>query len=187
MPPVLLWLGATLGIVWSTLEELQRELLVDLLNTRGTLVPMMVVVLFGALAFALRALIQHFIETAAPLAEEGMVLVRTSVARSLPAQGSAENRSITEVVNQLVAQRARLGSKMDARVREASRAIEQEKIRLAALMAELTQSVVVCNLDGQHPALQPTCAPAVSCALASPRGGRWRRADRPGSFDLHGV
>jgi DNA polymerase-3 subunit epsilon len=53
------------------------------------------------------------------------------------------------VVNQLVAQRTRLTSEMDARVREASRDIEQEKIRLAALMAELTQSVVVCNLDGR--------------------------------------
>ena len=146
---VLLWLGATAGIVWSTLDEAQRERMLDLLSTRGTLVAMMVVVLFGALAFTVRALIQHFIEPAAQLAEEGMVLVRTDVARSLPPQGSAENRALTEVVNQLVAQRTRLGSEMDARVQEASRDIEQEKIRLAALMAELTQSVVVCNLDGR--------------------------------------
>ncbi len=38
---------------------------------------------------------------------------------------------------------------MAAQVREASRGIEQERSRLAALMAELTQSVVVCNLDGR--------------------------------------
>ena len=48
---VLLWLGATVGIVWSTLDEPQRERTADLLDTRGTLVAMMVVVLFGALAF----------------------------------------------------------------------------------------------------------------------------------------
>jgi nitrogen fixation/metabolism regulation signal transduction histidine kinase len=35
------------------------------------------------------------------------------------------------------------------RVQEASREIEQERSRLAALMAELSQSVVVCNLDGR--------------------------------------
>jgi DNA polymerase-3 subunit epsilon len=34
-------------------------------------------------------------------------------------------------------------------VQEASREIEQERSRLAALMAELSQSVVVCNLDGR--------------------------------------
>lgn len=146
---VLLWLGATACIVWSTLDAPQRELMTDLLGARGTLVAMMVVVLFGVMAFALRALIRHFIEPTAQLAEEGMVLVRTDVDRSLPAQGSAENRAVTSVINQLVAQRTRLREDMDARVKEASHNIEQEKSRLAALMAELTQSVVVCNLDGR--------------------------------------
>ena len=32
---------------------------------------------------------------------------------------------------------------------EASRGVEQERNRLAALMSELTQSVLVCNLDGR--------------------------------------
>lgn len=34
-------------------------------------------------------------------------------------------------------------------MQEAARGIEQERSRLAALMSELTQSVVVCNLDGR--------------------------------------
>ncbi|MBA4214610.1 MAG: DNA polymerase III subunit epsilon [Polaromonas sp.] len=146
---VLLWAGLTVGIVWSTLDTEQRRLLEDLLATRGTLVMMMVVVLVGALALAVRAFAGHFVEPLARLAEEGMVLVRSDVARNLPAQGSAENRAVTGVINQLVAQRTRLRDEMDLRVQEASRDIEQEKSRLAALMAELTQSVVVCNLDGR--------------------------------------
>lgn len=146
---VLLWAGLTVGIVWSTLDTEQRRLLEDLLATRGTLVVMMVVVLVGALALAVRAFAGHFVEPLARLAEEGMVLVRSDVARNLPAQGSAEIRAVTGVINQLVAQRTRLRDEMDLRVQEASRDIEQEKSRLAALMAELTQSVVVCNLDGR--------------------------------------
>ncbi len=146
---VLLWLGLTWAIMGSTLDEAERHLLAGIVVSRGTLVAMMGVVLLGALAFAVRALVDHFIEPAAQLAEEGMVLVRTDVARVLPAQGSAENRALTEVINQLVVQRTRLRQDMDARVLEASRDIAQEKGRLAALMAELTQSVVVCNLDGR--------------------------------------
>ncbi|MDP2018662.1 exonuclease domain-containing protein [Hydrogenophaga sp.] len=146
---VLVWLGLTLAIVWSTLDGGQRQLLASTLASRSTLMAMMAVVLLGALAFAVRALFGHFIEPAAQLGEEGMVLVRTGVARALPARGSAENRALTEVINQLVAQRTRLRQDMDARVLEASQDIEQEKSRLAALMAELTQSVVVCNLDGR--------------------------------------
>src|SRR4029450_11063361 len=38
---------------------------------------------------------------------------------------------------------------IEHKVREASQDIEQERSRLAALMAELSQSVVVCNLDGR--------------------------------------
>ena len=46
-------------------------------------------------------------------------------------------------------QRTALRADIDAKVREASRDVEQERSRLAALMSELTQSVVVCNLDGR--------------------------------------
>ena len=38
---------------------------------------------------------------------------------------------------------------MAQKVAEASQRIDQERSRLAALMSELTQSVVVCNLDGR--------------------------------------
>ena len=50
---------------------------------------------------------------------------------------------------QLVLQRNALREGIEAKVAEASREVEQERNRLAALMAELSQSVVVCNLDGR--------------------------------------
>jgi DNA polymerase-3 subunit epsilon len=49
----------------------------------------------------------------------------------------------------LVSQRTRLREDMAQKVAEASQRIDQERGRLAALMSELTQSVVVCNLDGR--------------------------------------
>ena len=67
---VLVWMGLTAGIVWSTLDAQERRSLSDLLNPRSTLVAMMIVALFGALAFAVRALVGHFVEPVAQLAEE---------------------------------------------------------------------------------------------------------------------
>ena len=58
-------------------------------------------------------------------------------------------RGLAQVINELVRQRAQLRDDIAAQVEEASRDIEQERSRLAALMSELTQSVVVCNLDGR--------------------------------------
>ncbi|MBL8342658.1 MAG: 3'-5' exonuclease [Rubrivivax sp.] len=62
---------------------------------------------------------------------------------------SAGSRALAAAVGDLVAQRDALRSEIAERIAEGSREVEQEKGRLAALMAELQQSVVVCNLDGR--------------------------------------
>jgi DNA polymerase-3 subunit epsilon len=71
------------------------------------------------------------------------------VQREIEGEGSAETRALAAVINRLARQRDALRADIDAQVLEASRSALQERNRLAALMAELTQSVVVCNLDGR--------------------------------------
>ncbi len=83
------------------------------------------------------------------LAEEVQVLVATDAPPRLQGTGSAGSRALAQQVGALVLQRNALREDIEARVAEASRAVAQERNRLAALMAELTQSVVVCNLDGR--------------------------------------
>ncbi len=52
-------------------------------------------------------------------------------------------------VNRLADQRDALRRDVEAQIQRAKTSIEEEKNRLAALMSELSQSVVVCNLDGR--------------------------------------
>ena len=146
---VALWLTLIAALLWATLDEVQREQALSMLVPRATLLVLMGVVFLAGAALAVRALLSYFVEPAAQLAEEVGVLVNTEVDRVLPVRGSAETRALTELINRLVAQRAHMRRDMDARVRAVSQDIEEEKSRLAALMAELTQSVVVCNLDGR--------------------------------------
>jgi DNA polymerase-3 subunit epsilon len=54
-----------------------------------------------------------------------------------------------EAINALAAQRDRWRDDVQTQVAQASQSIQQERNRLAALMSELSQSVVVCNLDGR--------------------------------------
>ena len=63
--------------------------------------------------------------------------------------GNADVRGLAQVIDTLVRQRTELRGDIAAKIQEASRNVEQERSRLAALMSELTQSVVVCNLDGR--------------------------------------
>lgn len=54
-----------------------------------------------------------------------------------------------EAINALATERDRWRDGVQSQVDQASQSIQQERNRLAALMSELSQSVVVCNLDGR--------------------------------------
>lgn len=64
------------------------------------------------------------------------------------AQSPALQR-LGEAINTLAAERDRWRDDVHTQVAQASQSIQQERNRLAALMSELSQSVVVCNLDGR--------------------------------------
>lgn len=145
----LAWLGATGGLIWSTLEPQDRASILNTLGTRVMFLIMMWGVSLFAVAFALRWLVAYFMTAPARLFEEAQVLLGTDVKRQLTPTGSIENRNLTGLINQLVQQREGLREEMDVRVQEAAQNTELEKNRLGALMSELTRSVVVCNLDGR--------------------------------------
>jgi DNA polymerase-3 subunit epsilon len=106
--------------------------------------------LAAAAGTALRRAYLRHVRGAAQLAEEAQALLAADVQRELTLErGSSGVGALAVVINQFAAQRAALRDDVAEQVRAASRSVEQERNRLAALMAELTQSVVVCNLDGR--------------------------------------
>lgn len=144
-----LWaLGGT-ALFAATLDHSERAALGALLEPRAALLLLGWLVLSGVLGWLSRAAYLRWVAAAARLAEEAQVLLAADVERAIEPQGSAETHALAEVINRLAQQRSGLRADVAAQVREASRGVEQERNRLAALMAELTQSVVVCNLDGR--------------------------------------
>ena len=155
---VLLLLGVAGGALFAaTLDADERSALTALLAPRGALL------VFGwlllAVAFGWLGRFAYLRWVAAPLrlAERaGVLLVAEAAADTaaapslnvLPSSG-AGTRALGAAIDTLVQQRDALRADMAQRVADASREIERERARLAALMAELTQSVVVCNLDGR--------------------------------------
>lgn len=84
----------------------------------------------------------------ARLAEQGRVLLTLHDAPPLPPQPCA-TQAMANVLQELVVQRNGLQRDMQEEVRRASGRMQQEKEHLAALLAELQQAVLVCNLDGR--------------------------------------
>jgi DNA polymerase III subunit epsilon len=95
-----------------------------------------------------RTLFSRCVEMPWRLAEDVRLLLPQSERRLEP-YGGPELQAIAAAVNDLAALRQSLERDVTQRIGDAMRAVEEEKNRLAALMSELTQSVVVCNLDGR--------------------------------------
>ncbi|MBB1075916.1 DNA polymerase III subunit epsilon [Rhodoferax sp. 4810] len=144
-----LWILLTMGLVAFTLAPLQREMVGNILMSRLILVLLAWVFGLGVMAAALRWLIQRYSTAPARLVEQTRVLLAADQAAPMHHQGTKETKELAEVVFQLATQRDQLRREIASQVAQASQGIQQEKDRLAALMAELTQSVVVCNLDGR--------------------------------------
>ena len=141
--------GASVALVWATLDAAERDAVGDVLASRAMLVVALWLGVFALAAWGLSRAVGRFIEAPSRLHEQAQVLLTGAPARELEAQGSTANRGLAAAINALVRQRARLQHDVAQQVVEASHSIEQERSRLSALMAELTQSVLVCNLDGR--------------------------------------
>lgn len=147
-------LGLALGVLFmATLSADERAALGAMLAPRAALLLLGWAVLAIALGMLAHRAYAVWAGEPARLAERARALLsggpECTLALPAPAECAAGARGLAEVALRLAGERDNLREEFDARVREAALGIEQERGRLAALMSELTQSVVVCNLDGR--------------------------------------
>ena len=142
--------GAAAALLGSTLQAAERQAMAQMLGDRLPLLVLPLLAAAGAAVALSQLFYRRWIAAPARLLEQAQVLVSTDVQRTLDLpQASADVQGLARAFNELAGQRDRLKADIAAEVARASRGIEQERNRLAALMSELTQSVVVCNLDGR--------------------------------------
>ncbi len=138
------------ALVWSTLGADERAMVVSVLGGRWPLMLLSAAAAVGAAVAAAQPLYRRWVAAPARLNEQAQVFLSTDVKRELSADGAAADvQALAQTINELARQRDQLKDDIAAEVAQASRSILQERNRLAALMSELTQSVVVCNLDGR--------------------------------------
>jgi len=145
------------GVFAATLDSEGRAALTLMLAPRAALLLPLWLVLAAAFGALGRTAYLRWIVAPARLAERAGALLAavgplaTPDGEALAASSDADggSRVLARTIDAFARQRDALRADMHARVQAASREIEQERSRLAALMAELSQSVVVCNLDGR--------------------------------------
>ena len=145
----LAWLAVAAGLLYTVLAPEDWQTVTGALGGRAGLLLFLWAGALVPVHAAARGLLERFVAAPARLADEARLRLETGDSRPIEPVGSRETRELTAVVNRAIEQRDTLLRQMDQRIREAARQTEQEKARLAALMSELTKSVVVCNLDGR--------------------------------------
>ena len=144
-----LWLVLMSVIVWSTLDAQERLAVGDVLAPRTVLVAMGWLLGLFLVAVTLHILHRRYVGDPHRLIEKIRVVVTATTPQQLTPRGTAEMQAMARAVNELAAQRDQLRGDVAEQVAQASLRVQQEKNRLAALMAELNQSVVVCNREGR--------------------------------------
>ena len=141
--------GAVGAALWADMDPQERAVALAILENHYGLAVFVILACWAIIGFIVHALYRVYVLAPLSLREQALVMVNSNPGLRLQAMGAPEIKALVKVVNALAEQRESLQRDVEAKVREAKASVEAEKNRLAALMSELSQSVVVCNLDGR--------------------------------------
>ncbi len=136
-------------LVWLDMKEAERTMLTELLMSRLPVGTLMTMFGFAIGAAVLHKLFKQYVEGLLRMAETLRLMLGANRDFRVTPDGPPEVRQLAQAANDLAAQRDALMDDVDAQIARAKASVEEEKNRLAALMSELAQAVVVCNLDGR--------------------------------------
>jgi DNA polymerase-3 subunit epsilon len=139
---LLLWLDVSLD------PEARGVLRRALFERRGGLL------LLAAFAFAAAGLLAHRLARAAErrarrIAEATRLIAAGNPSHRVEAQRAGELRDVANAINLLAAGYESALNDVEARIARARLELERERNRLAALMSEIGQAVIVCNAEGR--------------------------------------
>jgi DNA polymerase-3 subunit epsilon len=136
-------------LIWVGAKEPERALLVQLIVPHLSLGAMMTTFGFVLGLLVIRYLFRQYVQGLLKMAESlRLMLTANRDFRVLP-EGPPEVQQLAAATNDLAQQRDGLMDDVETQIAAAKASVEEEKNRLAALMSELAQAVVVCNLDGR--------------------------------------
>lgn len=136
-------------LVWLDMKEAERTMLTELLISRLPVGTMMTLFGFAIGVLVLHKLFKQYVEGLLRMSETLRLMLSANRDFRVEIEGPPEVQQLARAANELAQQRDVLMDDVDAQVARAKASVEEEKNRLAALMSELAQAVVVCNLDGR--------------------------------------
>jgi DNA polymerase-3 subunit epsilon len=142
-------IAAVGALFWADLDWVERESFLAIVERRASLFVLAALTMLGVVALLLRAFYAKYVTPPLKLAEATRLILGANPAHRVTPEGGQEPQALAEVINAFAAEHQALRRDVDARVREAQAHVAAERNRLAALVAELAQGVLVCNAEGR--------------------------------------
>ncbi len=176
------------ALFWRQLNLSEQQLLIGLFKTQIWYFFSTAVFLFAAFGFTLDWFFRFYIIPLNQLIEETQVMNTVNPAHRLTINGGREVKALAELINTCGDQYETAKHVIDQTVETAKAKTETEKNILAAIMAELTQGVLICDPVGRI-LLYNRRAQQVLNKVHRPDGadrtGEWKEADPDGFLGLH--
>ena len=146
----LAWLAIAAVLLWAVLDPADWQSVRDGLGNKAGLLLALWALALVPTGMVLRQLIERHLNAPARLVEQARLLLQDGQTGAPRVTSNDVNLSqLAIILGRLADQRETLRADMKQQVEAAVARTEMERNRLAALMSELTKSVVVCNLHGQ--------------------------------------
>lgn len=135
--------------LWANLREEEQRVLLAILNARLGLVVFLLLIALVVLGMMVQAMHRRHVHTPLKMDEQLGIMLGASDEVRLPLDGPSDLRRLAQSINRLADQRDALRADVIEKIDGAIASVEEEKNRFATLVAELNQSVIVCNADGR--------------------------------------
>ena len=139
----------TLLLVWLTMSENEHAEMIHLLLSHLPLGVIMTVFGYAIGVLVLSKLFSQYVNGLMRMSETLRLMLGANRNFRVQVEGPPEVQHLASAANDLAQQRDALLDDVSTQIAAAKASVEEEKNRLAALMSELAQAVVVCNLDGR--------------------------------------
>ena len=136
-------------LVWSDLASNQREALGDVLGGQAPPSSWVARLVLAGLVALVARLVGRYTTTTRRLSAETRLLLEANPDHRVDPSGPHEFEELATAVEALAERRRVAEREVATQIAAAQAGLEQERNRLATLMAELAVAVLVCNVDGR--------------------------------------
>lgn len=141
--------AAAAALMTSGLADAEYEIVRRIVEERAQTLAFAALLLLFACAGVLGWLFRNYVTAVRSLAEQTRIVFAANPEHRVHADGAAELAELAGAINRLAEAYRRLQIDLETRAGASNARLEEERNRLAALMSELSEGVLLCNAEGR--------------------------------------